>query len=199
MPEKRLFGVHGSRIDKQAAVCVPCWDKTDWPNRTPSSPKASLSLAFLATVLLAYAGKDPALAQTSSVERQLSLATATVSDSPEMGFQGTRKSTPLLGCFSTQDAIAAILSGGQQLPAIPPEFQNPETTVTFRADSQQKIGDTYKLKGHVLINYRDMEVSADDATYDQASGEVAAVGHVTFSDPRSHLEANEGHYNFVTQ
>jgi LPS-assembly protein len=200
MPQKRLVGLHGCGIDKKPVVCDLRWGKTDcWPGQTPTSPKAKLSVAFLAMVLLTYVGKGPALAQTSSEERQLSFSTANLSDGPGMEFQAARKSAPLLGCFSTQDAIAAILSGGQQLPPIPPEFQNPETTVTFRADSQQKIGETYKLKGHVVISYRDMEVRADDATYDHTSGEVVAVGHVTFSDPRSHLEADEGHYNFVTQ
>src|SRR5215470_3089288 len=155
--------------------------------------------ALLTMVLLAPLDKHPALAQNSLEERQLSNATPSLSDSPGTALQGTRKGAPLFGCFSTQDAVAALLSGGQQLPPIPPEFQNTETTVTIRADSQQKIGDTYKLKGHVLINYRDMEVRADDATYDHTSGETVAEGHVTFSDPRSHLEADEAHYNFVTE
>ena len=71
--------------------------------------------------------------------------------------------------------------------------------MSIRADSQQKIGDTYKLKGHVVISYRDMEVRADTVTYDHTSGEVAADGHVTFTDPKSQLEADEAHYNLVTE
>src|SRR6516162_2548137 len=139
MSQKRLFGIHAGRIGKEA---------------------------LLTMFLLAPLGKHPALAQTSLEERQLSFATSSVSDGPGTALQGTRKGAPLLGCFSTQDGVAAILSDRQQLPTIPPEFQNTETTVTIRADSQEKIGDTYKLKGHVLINYRDMEVRADEATYD---------------------------------
>ena len=200
MPEKRLLGVDGCRIGKKPAMCDLCWDKTDHgPSGTPTSLKAKLPLLLLVMFLLARVGKGPALAQTSSEERQLSFRTLIPSDDPGTGSHGARKGTPLLGCFNTQDAIATLLPAAQQLPAIPPEFQNKETTVTIRADSQQKIGDAYKLKGHVLINYRDMEVSADNATYDHASGEMVADGHVTFSDPRSHLEADEGHYNFVTQ
>ena len=172
MSQKRPFDVDAGRIGKQA---------------------------LLTMVLLAPLGKHAALAQTSLEERQLSNATTSLSDGPGTALQRTRKGAPLLGCFSTQDAVAALLSGGQQLPPIPPEFQNTETTVTIRADSQEKIGDTYKLKGHVVINYRDMEVRADDATYDHSSGEAVAEGHVTFSDPRSHLEAGEAHYNFVTE
>jgi len=111
-------------------------------SRTSISQKARLSLALPAMFLFATLGKHPALAQPSSEERQQSFTTSSLSDDPGTVFQGARKPTPLLGCFSAQDAVAAIFSGGQQLPLIPPEFQNPETTVTFRADSQQKIGDT---------------------------------------------------------
>jgi LPS-assembly protein len=71
--------------------------------------------------------------------------------------------------------------------------------VSVRADSQQKIGDIYKLRGHVFISYRDMEVRADSATYDYNSGEIAAEGHVKFTDPKSELEADEAHYNLVTE
>ena len=127
MSQKRPFDVDAGRIGKQA---------------------------LLTMVLLAPWGKHAALAQTSLEERQLSNATTSLSDGPGTALQRTRKGAPLLGCFSTQDAVAALLSGGQQLPPIPPEFQNTETTVTIRADSQEKIGDTYKLKGHVVINYR---------------------------------------------
>ncbi len=95
--------------------------------------------------------------------------------------------------------MAAILPNPQQLPPIPPELQNPDTTVTIRADSQQKIGEVYTLKGHVVISYRDMDVQADRVTYDHASGDVQAEGHVTFSDPKAHLEADEAHYNVLTE
>jgi LPS-assembly protein len=191
MPQKRLFGVDGCNIVKEWVTCNLGCAQTDLMGR--------VQLALLAVFFLAYPGRNPVLAQIPSNEHQLPFAISSLGDDPGTWSQWARKDTPLLGCFSIQDALAAIFPGRQQMPAIPPEFQNPETTVTFRADSQQKIGDTYKLKGHALISYRDMEVRADEATYDDASGEVVAVGHVTFTDPRSHLEADEGHYNVVTE
>ena len=71
--------------------------------------------------------------------------------------------------------------------------------VTIRADSQQKDKDTYHLRGHVQIVYEDMRVTADEASFDAASGDVMARGHVVFDDPKSHLVAEEVHYNIQTQ
>jgi len=71
--------------------------------------------------------------------------------------------------------------------------------ITVRADSQQKDNDTYHLRGHVEIVYEDMRVTADEASFDEASNEVIARGHVIFDDPLSHLTADEVHYNIQTQ
>ncbi len=87
---------------------------------------------------------------------------------------------------------------GQQAPAIPPALGDRATTVNIRADSQQKVKDTIQLRGHVQVTYKDIEMTADEATYDETSGEVVARGHVTFAEPRAHLEADEAHYNVPT-
>ena len=71
--------------------------------------------------------------------------------------------------------------------------------ITIRADSQQKDKDIYHLRGHVQIVYEEMRVTADEASFDDASGEVIARGHVIFDDPLSHLTAEEVHYNIQTQ
>jgi LPS-assembly protein len=86
----------------------------------------------------------------------------------------------------------------QQIP-ISLETKGPGKEVTIRADSQQKDKDTYHLRGHVQIVYEDMRVTADEASFDGASGDVMARGHVIFDDPKSHLTAEEVHYNIQTK
>ena len=71
--------------------------------------------------------------------------------------------------------------------------------IPIRADSEQKDGDTYNLRGHVQITYEDLRMVADEASLDAASGDVIARGHVVFDDPKSHITADEVHYNIHTQ
>jgi LPS-assembly protein len=82
-------------------------------------------------------------------------------------------------------AVSIVLFHGKPLP--------------FRADSQEKDKDTYHLRGHVQITYEEMRVTADEASFDEASGEVMARGHVIFDDAKSHLEAEEVHYSIQTK
>ncbi|MGH9358032.1 MAG: LPS-assembly protein LptD, partial [Terriglobia bacterium] len=78
---------------------------------------------------------------------------------------------------------------------IPSEFRNPQTTLTIHADSQKKTGNLYELRGHVLMTYREMKISAAEITYDEATGEIQARGNVVFDDPKGHLEAEAANYN----
>jgi LPS-assembly protein len=90
------------------------------------------------------------------------------------------------------------MEAAAQQVEIPPEFQNPRTTVSIRADSQEKDRETYTLRGHVEVVYHDMKLTADEVTFHEASGEIRAQGNVTFSDPTSNLEADEAFYNMKT-
>jgi LPS-assembly protein len=92
----------------------------------------------------------------------------------------------------------AATSWAQQAPP-PPELQGPGKDVVMRSDTQQKDKDTYHFRGHVEIIYESMHLHADEASYDAASGEVMARGHVVFDDPKSHLVAEEVHYNVRTR
>ena len=47
--------------------------------------------------------------------------------------------------------------------------------------------------------YEQMRLTADEASLDDATDEVIARGHVVFDDPKSHLTADEVHYNIRTQ
>jgi len=92
----------------------------------------------------------------------------------------------------------ALEAFGQSLPSVFPGLQDQASTLTVRSDSQEKNGDRYYLRGHVKVTYREMEVTADEASYDQATNQVVARGHVTYNDPSAHLEADEAHYNVAT-
>jgi LPS-assembly protein len=106
-------------------------------------------------------------------------------------------------CWRLSSALAlffalALNLHAQQAP-LSLQSSGPSTEVTIRADSQETNKDTSHLRGHVLVVYKDMRVTADEASYSAASGEVMARGHVIFDDPKSHLVADEVHYNIVTQ
>ena len=92
---------------------------------------------------------------------------------------------------------APILRAQQNPPVIEPPGLGP--LVTIRADSQETDKDTSHLRGHVQVVYKDVRLTADEASYNSASGEVMARGHVIFDDATSHLVADEVHYNIVTQ
>ena len=87
---------------------------------------------------------------------------------------------------------------GEQQPEIPVDLQNPQTTVSARADSQEKDRDTYRLQGHVEVIFRDMKLTADEACFNEANGDVRAKGNVKFIDATSNLDADEGFYNVQT-
>ena len=86
---------------------------------------------------------------------------------------------------------------GQQ-PEIPRELQDAESTVSIRADFQEKDKDTYRLRGHVEVTYRGMKVTADEASLNESTGIVEGRRHVTFTESGSHLEADEIQYNVHT-
>ncbi len=86
----------------------------------------------------------------------------------------------------------------QQIP-VSLESKSPGKEVKVLADSQQRDKDTYHLRGHVQILYEQMRLTADEASFDDATDEVIARGHVVFDDPKSHLTADEVHYNVRTQ
>ena len=89
----------------------------------------------------------------------------------------------------------SLAAWGQQLPEIPAELQDLTSTVSIRADIQEKAKGTYRLRGHVEVTYQEMKLTADEASFDASTGDVVARGHITFTDAQSRLEADEAHYN----
>lgn len=82
---------------------------------------------------------------------------------------------------------------------VPPEFRNPQTTLSMTADSQSRVNGVYFLRGNAVMTYRGMRFSADVVSYNPATHEADARGHVTFDDARGQLEAASAHYNLVTE
>jgi LPS-assembly protein len=115
-----------------------------------------------------------------------------------VSFSRRKSSTPVpLGLFVALGM--ALISSAQQQPSVPLELQNLDKMLRVRADSQEGGKDIDRFRGHVEVTYRGMKLTADEVTYDQASGEVVGTGHVLFIDPRSHIAADEVHYNVRSQ
>lgn len=73
--------------------------------------------------------------------------------------------------------------------------------VTIRAREQEKTGDLYKLRGEVEIDFRNLVLHADEATYDAGTGQVTATGNLALDGgPHDeHITASRGEYNVRTQ
>jgi LPS-assembly protein len=73
--------------------------------------------------------------------------------------------------------------------------------VTIHARHQERRGDTYDLQGGVEIDYEDYVVLADHATYNTATGDVEADGHlqVTGGPDQEDFAADHGTVNLSQQ
>lgn len=82
-----------------------------------------------------------------------------------------------------------------------PGAATPGDAVTISAVQQQKQGEVYRLKGDVRIDFRDFVLQADEITYDGATGQATATGHIVLDGgPHDeHVEAASGEYNLRTQ
>jgi LPS-assembly protein len=74
-------------------------------------------------------------------------------------------------------------------------------SATICADSQEKIGNTYKLRGNAEIHYRTYVLQADELTYNSDSGEVTAAGHFRIDGGPNddHIKASHGTYNVAAE
>jgi LPS-assembly protein len=111
---------------------------------------------------------------------------------------GVRSGGKWLGLWPVILFVVSLRAGAQESPQIPFEFQDPQTTLTIRADSREMVKNVFHLRGNVEVTYKTMKIVADMASYDGASGEIEANGNVTFTDSGSQLQADEAHYNVRT-
>ncbi len=52
--------------------------------------------------------------------------------------------------------------------------------ITIRAQQQEKAGNIYDLRGDVEIDFRTYVLKADEITYNEATGDITARGHIVF-------------------
>src|ERR1700740_1292032 len=78
--------------------------------------------------------------------------------------------------------------------------EKPEEVI-IKARQQEKSGDIYKLHGEAEVDYRNLVLRADEASYDASTGEMTASGHLTFDGGPydEHIVASHGQYNVRTQ
>jgi LPS-assembly protein len=83
-------------------------------------------------------------------------------------------------------------------PSPPPA--RPGEPVTMTAQEQEKHGDLYKLRGEAEIDFRAYILRADEITYDDATGDATATGHVKLDGGPfdEHMTASHGIYNVNT-
>ena len=72
--------------------------------------------------------------------------------------------------------------GQEILPEAVPETAPPSgTPVDWEAQHQQWAGDTVTLTGNVVVHYNDYVLTADQVTYNRATTELEAEGHLQVS------------------
>ncbi len=76
-----------------------------------------------------------------------------------------------------------------------------EDIATIKAETQKKAGNQFTLSGNVEIDYRNLVLTADEVTYNEATGEATARGNVQLlggpHDER--VQASHATYNLKTE
>ena len=112
--------------------------------------------------------------------------------------------------FAQEVATKAPLSSSAEDGQIPlPELPHavpldPGPTgdeLTLESDTQSRHGDIYALEGKVVITYRGRTVRADRISYDAATSELTAEGHLMLTGGLNdeYIRAARGSYNLETQ
>ena len=96
-----------------------------------------------------------------------------------------------------QQQVSPDLSGIPHATVLP---NRPESIAVLESDTQSKHGDLYLLAGDVVITYHDHVLHADTVTYNAATGEAVAEGHMrlTGGENDEYIEATHGTYNVRT-
>src|ERR1019366_10385215 len=107
----------------------------------------------------------------------------------------------LLLCLLLTTGLRAQFQVNAQTSKTTGAPKRPGDEVTIEAREQEKIGDVYKLRGNVVIHFRNFVVQADDVTYNDATGDVTANGHLIFEGgPHDeHITATHGTLNTQTE
>lgn len=102
-----------------------------------------------------------------------------------------------------QDAAAAGQDALAQLPRATPLPASPDAKrAVIESDAPQtRDGDLYTATGNVVLTYGDHTLRADAVTYNAATHEATATGHVSLTggDNREEIHASHGNYNVQTE
>jgi LPS-assembly protein len=99
-----------------------------------------------------------------------------------------------------------ILTGSLALPAqsretsegsVRTELPYRDGTVVLTSDSQEKIASLHRAAGHVVIGFRDMLVSGEDAEYNEETGEGFIKGSVRFSQKQQWLTCSRAEFSLI--
>ncbi|HTV55067.1 MAG TPA: putative LPS assembly protein LptD, partial [Terriglobia bacterium] len=104
-----------------------------------------------------------------------------------------RRFAYLLFCLSL--ILPTISQAKENTCSVPSGHEDAQTTLTVAGDNQESIKNVLYVRGHVLITYEDMRMTADRARYNRSTGDLDAQGHVVFNDSRGHIEAESAYYN----
>ncbi|HEV2114358.1 MAG TPA: LPS assembly protein LptD, partial [Terriglobales bacterium] len=123
--------------------------------------------------------------------------------------------TPLLAQENEQEPELAMPQPVPEQPApgqlaqpaapAPPEIMAPASQkqiAVIRAQSQEKAGDIYTLRGQVEIDYKGWVLHSDEATYNDDTGEAVVTGHVVLDGGppyNEHITGSHGTYNVQTE
>ena len=91
------------------------------------------------------------------------------------------------------------LSSVPQAILLPPA--KPAQRATLESDEQSRHDDLYTASGNAILTYEGHTLRADSLTYNDATGDITAQGHVELSggDNDEHLQASHATYNIQTQ
>jgi LPS-assembly protein len=100
----------------------------------------------------------------------------------------------------TSQTLPPSTATPDSMPAAPLTSPNVEE-VTIRAVEQEKTGSIYQLRGEVEIRYRTYILTADEITYDSATGDTQLEGRVVLDGGPydEHITASRGTYNIRTE
>jgi LPS-assembly protein len=105
----------------------------------------------------------------------------------------------LVDAAATQDIQTSDLSSIPHASPLPPE-KAPEIA-DLDSDTQSHHGDVDYASGNVVLTYGDHVLRADSLTYDRATGDVTAEGHVELTGGKNNedIKGTHGTYNLRTE
>ncbi len=98
--------------------------------------------------------------------------------------------------WAAPTALAQTSADGVQVRS---EIPYRDGTVVLLSDFQEKVGTQYNAQGHVVVTYKDISMSSDEAKYDQETQDGIASGHVRFVQQEQWLASSKAEFNFGSQ